>query len=178
MPRRKSPSLMIEDWRCTWTFQEPEVEFEPEFVMKMAWAFGSGIQDDILKIKEDVFPSFVICPYCCGHSDLTASHLQAPSHWPPSARPLLLSCLFCRWKTPGSVTGKEMASSPSWCAREVGKLHYPELKVDINRSPTVTLDYTFALSLSVESSLQAYLSRAFARGHNREQAKYGAGGSK
>lgn len=66
-----------------------------------------------------------------------------------------------------------MASSPSWCAREVGKLHYPELKVDITCSPTVTLHYTFALSPSVEPGLQAYLSRAFARGHNREQAKYG-----
>lgn len=55
----------------------------------MAWAFGSGIQDDILNIKEDIFPSFVVCPYCCGHSDLTTFHLSAPSHWLPSARSLL-----------------------------------------------------------------------------------------
>lgn len=37
----------------------------------------------------------------------------------------------------------------------------------------ITLDYNFALSLSFESSLQEYLSRAFAMQHNWKQAKYG-----
>lgn len=144
--------------------------------MKMAWAFGSGIQDDMLKIKEDFFPSFVICPCHCGHSDLTTFHLRAPSHWPPSAHSLLLSCLFCRWKPwqpAAAVTGKEMASSPSWCAREVGKLHHPELTVKRIHSSEVTFDYIFALSLSFECNLQVYLSRAFVMEQNWEQDKYG-----
>lgn len=66
-----------------------------------------------------------------------------------------------------------MARSPIWHAREVGKLHYPKLKVDKIYSPMVTLDYNFALSLSFESSLQEYLSRAFAVQRNWKQAKYG-----
>lgn len=37
----------------------------------------------------------------------------------------------------------------------------------------VTPAYNFALSLSFESSLQEYLSRAFAMQHNWKQAKYG-----
>lgn len=65
-------------------------------------------------------------------SDLTVSHLRASSHWPPSGCSLVLPCLICRWKSSRGVTGKEMTSTHSQCAREMGKFHYPELKVDKN----------------------------------------------
>lgn len=68
-----------------------------------------------------------------------------------------------------------MASTHSQCAREMGKFHYPELKGDKIYSATVTLDHTFALSLSFESSLKVYFNRIFAMGHNGEQAKYWRG---
>lgn len=65
-----------------------------------------------------------------------------------------------------------MASTHSQCAREMGKFHYPELKVDKIYLPTVTLDHTFALSLSFESDLKVYFHRVFAMGQNGEQVKY------
>lgn len=65
-----------------------------------------------------------------------------------------------------------MTSTHSQCDRELGKFHYPELKVDKTYSPTITLDHTFALSLSFESDLKVYFNRVFAMGQNGEQAKY------